>query len=226
MPRTSTSQSISSSNSSSTIASSYSSSSSSSAAPPANQLSAAHNSYSATSPSSISSSSSSASSSAHHVGPISSSSPRGSRHQSPNHVPSQPQQPFFINGGGPTTTTTISPSGLLTDGPLGRRPTTRGVSGASPLRDRSASPAGPGDNMQQQLSGSRRNLYQQANSGSNSSLHTIQESKIPAKIPTSSSAALAASRRSFLPQPVSYSSGLQQQYGASRQRQSSSSPVR
>ena len=124
MPRTSTNQSIASSNSSSTIASSYSSHSSSSS-------SAAQNSYSATSPSSISSSSSSSSTSGHHV-PLSSSSPRSSRHQSPNSISNvviASAQPFYINGGGngahpPTSMTTISPSGLLTDGPLGRRTAT------------------------------------------------------------------------------------------------------
>lgn len=222
MPRTSTSQSIASSNSSSTIASSYSSSStSSSSAMPHN-----NSSYSTTSPSSISSTSSTSSS--HHV-PLTSSSPRNSRQQSPTPPILASTQPFFINGAAvaaATALSTISPSGLLTDGPLARRPVVSSrVSAASPRRDRdrSESPANGSDQ-------GRRNLYQHPpqTSGSNSSLHTIQETKIPAKIPTGA----VPNRKSFLPQPVTYSNGQQQlqqqqqQFTSSRQRQSSSSPVR
>lgn len=116
----------------------------------------------------------------------------------------------------------LSPSGLLTDGPLGRRP----VVSASPLRDRSASPIYDGT----QLNGrnTNKNFYQTSsqNNGSNSSLHTIQESKIPSSPMLNRKQPIG--RKSFLPQPVSYANNMQHQQNQqfSHQRQSSSSPIR
>ena len=91
----------------------------------------------------------------------------------------------------------ISPSGLFTEGPLGRR-------------DRSASPATKSG------FGSQTNILV----GSNSNLHSIAESKIPAHLNSPAGQRKATSqsrvRKSFLPQPVQMS----------QNRQASISPIR
>ncbi len=153
LSRTSTNQSISSSNSSNNIAPNT-------------------NPNSTISPSS--SSSVSTSSSMHQIAPMNSSSPR-SRHTSPSL-----NSPYSQTNN--TTTNTnkivISPSGLLTDGPLGRRP----LISPSPLRDRSSSPIYESKKLSVQQQ-TPVQLINQLNIGSNSSLHTIQESKIPTSSP-------------------------------------------
>ena len=100
--------------------------------------------------------------------PLNSSSPR-SRNESPS---------FNTNN----SNKIISPSGLLTDGPLGRRGINNNSSvGRSPHkdRDRSTSPSYVGNNLKASVN------------GSNSSLNAIHETKMGTKV-----------RKSFLPQPV------------------------
>ena len=155
---------------------------------------------SALSPSS--SSSMSASSSIHQIAPMNASSPR-SRNTSPP----------FLMGARPV----ISPSGLLTDGPLGRRP----VVNHSPLRDRSASPVYDTRNKNIQAIQNAQ-ILSQLNGGSNSNLQTIAESKIPTPLhsPMVNRKQGHLIRKSFLPQPVSYP-GVQPS-----QRRDSISPIR
>lgn len=161
---------------------------------------------SATSPSS--SSSMSASSSIHQIAPLNASSPR-----SRNHSPSSLLAHLNVNNSNATTTNPnkiISPSGLFTDGPLARRP----VVNASPLRDRERS------NSPLRLN----QMGSQSNIGSNSNLHTIQETRIPSHLNSPMTnrkmqQSKQLTRKSFLPQPVTYSSSQQQ-------RQSSISPIR
>lgn len=174
LSRTSTNQSISSSNSSSNITTSST------------------NPNSTISPSS--SSSVSTSSSMHQIAPLNSSSPR-SRHTSPS-LNSQ----YSSNN---SNKIVISPSGLLTDGPLGRRP----LISPSPLRDRSSSPV---YDSKKSVQLQPVQLGNQLNVGSNSSLHTIQESKIPTSSPLLNKKQ-QITRKSFLPQPVFNSSQAVQQ---------------
>lgn len=232
LPRTSTIQSIASSNSSSTIAS-YSSSSQ------ANNTT--HNHTINSSNTSISTSSST-----QQITSYNASSPR-SRNHSPSSSSSMmmtaqsssnrpPQAPSSNN----TTQNMISPSGLLTDGPLGRRP----IVSASPMRDRSSSPGGGGPGSYETSNGRKNSggpqlpqytqqLNNQLNHGSNSSLHTIQETKIPASmISPMVGRKHQQPRKSFLPQPVTYGQlqqpqpQQQQQFQQYQQRQSSVSPIR
>lgn len=189
MSRTSTNQSIASSNSSSNIIS--------------------------TNPtiSPSSSSSVSTSSSMHQIAPMNSSSPR-SRHTSPllnttaHYSHTNSSNTLNYNTNSTPNKIVISPSGLLTDGPLGR---SRPLISPSPMRDRSSSPVYEVKKtlhlQQQQQQHQPVQLVNQLNVGSNSSLHTIQESKVP----TNSSPMLIKKqtvvpaqqlRKSFLPQPV------------------------
>jgi hypothetical protein len=98
----------------------------------------------------------------------------------------------------------ISPSGLLTDGPLGRYTiANRQLISPSPMRDRSSSPVYENGAKQKsvQQTSLQLNIANSNNlSSSNSSLHTIQESKIPTSSPMLIKKQLI--RKSFLPQPV------------------------
>ena len=129
------------------------------------------------------------------------------QHQNASSPRSRQQSPSFNN-----SSKVISPSGLLTDGPLGRRPNVK--SSRSPHKDsreRSSSPVfNNGLNKKQQLVN--------GTSGSNSSLHTIQES---AKLMSVKQAQNI--RKSFLPQPVQHQ---QQQQQIQPGRKPSVSPIR
>ena len=152
----------------------------------------------------------SASSSINQMAPLNASSPR-SRNESRNHSPSSTyssnssqQQPNKLMN------TIISPSGLLTNGPLGRRT----ITSPSRMRERSSSPS----NVQQPQNGGvsstttnyhhqhlTQQLINQLSYGSNGNLPSAPDSAKNPSSPTSARKQIPT-RRSFLPQPVQYQS--------------------
>jgi len=147
-----------------------------------------------------SSSSLSASSSVQQIAPVNSSSPR-SRNASPNCYSQMNTTANIVH-----PKSIISPSGLLTDGPLGRRP----VISPSPLRDRSTSPVFSINEfnskkiIQQQQS--QQKIINQINVGSNTNLHSLQDNKTPSTLnsPMINRKQGVPIRKSFLPQPVQF----------------------
>ena len=159
-----------------------------------------------------SSSSLSASSSVQQIAPVNSSSPR-SRNTSPSYY-SQMNTTAIVH-----QKSIISPSGLLTDGPLGRRP----VISPSPLRDRSVSPVFSTNEFNSkkiiQEQQSQKLIINQINVGSNTNLHSLQETKMLSTLnsPIINRKQGVPTRKSFLPQPVQFQQ---------TNRQASVSPIR
>lgn len=172
------------------------------------------------------SSSISASSSINQMAPLNASSPR-SRNESRNHSPSSTYSSNSSQQAAHATNTAnsnklmnniISPSGLLTNGPLGRRI----ITSPSRMRERSSSPSSSNNGQQQQNNNNGASAYHhqhltqqlinQLNYGSNGNLPQQQQqqasdsaAKNNPSSPTSARKQVPT-RRSFLPQPVQYQS--------------------
>ena len=151
------------------------------------------------------SSSISASSSINQMAPLNASSPR-SRNESRNHSPSSTYSSNSSQQANKLMNNIISPSGLLTNGPLGRRI----ITSPSRMRERSSSPSV--DKSGPQNGGSAyhhqhltQQLINQLNYGSNGNLPNAPDSTKNPSSPTSARKQVQT-RRSFLPQPVQYQS--------------------
>ena len=115
--------------------------------------------------------------------------------------------------------TVKSPSGLLTDGPMVRKP----VISSSPMRDRSESPVCLNETNHRKNTHHSTHLLNQTYEGSNSSINTILERKNQANIDSplvNRKQGHSILKKSFLPQPVQY------QQTTDQNRQLSISPIR
>lgn len=115
--------------------------------------------------------------------------------------------------------TVKSPSGLLTDGPMVRRP----IISSSPMRERSQSPVCLTDTNHEKNNHHSTHLLNQTYEGSNTSLNSVLERKNQAKFESplvNKKQSHSILKKSFLPQPVQY------QQSAVKNRQLSISPIR